>query len=115
MVYTRPGTTVVWCIAAIEFVRMALVRFFHVTERGVVGSHCYDPRMGQRARKVLVPLSSGIHRCVDHYGIAYFVVGIVFDYALTNFAYCCSVEVDWSFDGGMHHAVSIQIGRWACT
>lgn len=62
-----PVTAAVWPIAAIKFFNMALMQFLYAAERGFVGFQCYEPRMGQGASGVFVPLSTSTRRCVYQY------------------------------------------------
>lgn len=62
VVEERPGAARVWNTAAIEFITMALVRFLHASECGVVGFQCYVPWMSQGGCGVLVPIWCGALR-----------------------------------------------------
>lgn len=80
---------------------MALVRFLHAVKRGIVGFHCFDPKMGQGGCGILVPLSSVVCHHVDHYGFASFILGCTFDSAFAYLTYRRSAETHWSSVDGV--------------
>lgn len=87
----RPCSAAVLLIAVNEFVTMALVRFIHTSERGVIDLQCYDARMDLGVCVVLILFSTGARRRVYHYSFAFFTVRYAFDSTLSSLAYCCSV------------------------
>lgn len=65
VVEDRPGAGVVH-VGTLEFVIMALARFLHAAERGIVGLKCYELWKGQGGCAVLVTHAAGVRRAVDH-------------------------------------------------
>lgn len=55
--------------------------------------------MGQGGRVVLVPLSAGVRRRVEHYSFASFVLSWAFDSALANLVYQRSAKIHWYSKG----------------
>lgn len=91
------GAAAVWHIFATALAKMALTPFFHPSERSLVGSQFFDPRMGQGVWWVLTPLYPGLSGCVYHYLSASFVFDCPSDSAGANLVYCGSAEIDWLF------------------
>lgn len=81
-----------WYMAAIEFVTMALLQFLYASERVVVRFQCHDPRMDQGGYEVLVPPLSDVRSHVDQYGFVSFVIGCAFGSAPVFLAFCRSVK-----------------------
>lgn len=90
------GAKVVWNMADLELVMLALIRFLVVVERDVVGYDFHDARTGHGGCGVTTPLSSSFRRRVDHYGFVQLVGGCPFDPTTAHLAYGHSPEIHWS-------------------
>lgn len=73
----------IWKPDTIEAVTMALMRFLHIADPGIVEFHCFDMQMGHHGCSLLVPLVVDVHHFNDHNGFLSFLVGCACDLALT--------------------------------
>lgn len=83
-------------VAELNFVVPALMKFFVVAERGVVGYEFRDRHTGHGGCGVITLLYSGVRRLADHYGFAQFVAGCAFETAAAYLEYLCFVQINWS-------------------